>query len=1035
MKSSLVLRKTAFTFIVVLLFQGCLESKKVIDNTADKPETNNIETAVGADIYSEHVRTTGFKTPEEERLSFILPPGFEATLFASEPDITKPINMAFDEKGRLWVTQSSEYPVAAGPGAGNDRITILEDTDGDGRADKIQDFASDLNIPIGVMPVKGGAIAYSIPNLYRFTDTDKDGKADKREVLLGEFGHKDTHGMVNNLIRGFDGWMHASHGFSNTSVVAGTDKDSIKMVSGNTFRFKTDGSRVEKTTDGRINPFGSDYDEMGYHYSADCHTLPIYQLIWGGDYEQWGKRETSIGFAPTMMDYGLNSTALSGLVYYTDNQFPAEYQNSFYSGDVVTCRISRNVMEFNGSTPRATRKEDFLVSKDPWFRPVDIKIGPDGAMYIADFYNRIIGHYEVPLNHPGRDRISGRIWKITYKGNQRKVTDWSKASLTKLIEGMNNEVLATRMTVTDELVDRIGSKAVRPLERMVRNRKTSPVQLVQGLWALYRLDALPKDVLANALTHPDVRVKVHAYKVMANYKGLTEEQLSLAIRGLSDEDPHVQRASAELLSRHPDQKSYRSLVSLLNQVPAYDTHLRYTLLMSIKNHLQLDAIMKQVVMENWNEHEAGVLALAAADVHTENASRYLLQYVKKFPPSEVRKLTYAQAVARSIPEAEIGEVITFFKNGTAHDLNQQYKLALALHQGIIQRGGKSNAALQEWQEELAAKFLATTPGGTGTWTPEIKAQQRFAVEVADRYKVSALEPQLKKLIANRNADEDTRAGAAGALMNIAPGRHAALVSKALTDGEEPLPMRQRFARALGQSELPQARKLLGQSLKESPYEVQIVIASILAHSAEGKGQLLELIRQGYAPARLLKAREVEEPLLAKIALKQQQVFDELTANIQPISEERQKLIDERLTSFDPKGKTVVEGKAVFSKNCSMCHQIDKKGGLIGPQLDGIGNWGMQALATKILDPNRNITENFRNYNITLKDGKVVSGLYRREEGQLLVLANPAGQEFSVNQQDIKERVASKYTLMPDHFDKVIPKDDFDALMVYLLSVK
>jgi len=143
-----------------------------------------------------------------------------------------------------------------------------------------------------------------------------------------------------------------------------------------------------------------------------------------------------------MIDYQLNSTGLAGLVYYDDTHFPEPYRHSFYTGDVVTCRISRNTTVLQGTTPKATRQEDFLVSRDPWFRPVDIKIGPDGAMYIADFYNRIIGHYEVPLNHPGRDRISGRIWKITYKGNkQNEVTDWSKASLDHLLIGMKHTVL------------------------------------------------------------------------------------------------------------------------------------------------------------------------------------------------------------------------------------------------------------------------------------------------------------------------------------------------------------------------------------------------------------------------------------------------------------------------------------------------------------------------------------------------------------------------------------------------------------------
>lgn len=130
-------------------------------------------------IYAEHVRTSAFQTPAEELNKFTLPPGFEITLFASEPEITKPINMAFDAKGRLWVTQSSEYPIKAGPGNGTDRISILEDTDQDGKADKITDFANDLNIPIGIQPIKGGAIGFSIPNIYRFYDTNGDDVADK----------------------------------------------------------------------------------------------------------------------------------------------------------------------------------------------------------------------------------------------------------------------------------------------------------------------------------------------------------------------------------------------------------------------------------------------------------------------------------------------------------------------------------------------------------------------------------------------------------------------------------------------------------------------------------------------------------------------------------------------------------------------------------------------------------------------------------------------------------------------------------------
>lgn len=1031
-KRSVGIYKTIyFLGILAFLIQGCTQLKDREGEDSAEQSTNPEET----DIYSEHVRTTEFQTPEEERAKFVLPPGFEVTLFASEPDITKPINMDFDEKGRLWVSQSSEYPIAAGPGGGNDRITILEDTDGDGRADKINDFTDGLNIPIGIMPIKGGAVGYSIPNIYKFTDVNNDGKADKREVLYGEFEHKDTHGMVNNLIRGFDGWMHASHGYSNISVVAGTDGDSIKMVSGNTFRFKLDGSRVEKTTDGRINPFGSDFDEMGYQYSADCHTLPVYQLIWGGNYTQWGKKKPNMGFAPTMMDYGLNSTALSGLVYYTDNQFPEEYQNSFYSGDVVTCRISRSTMTFKGSTPQASREEDFLVSKDPWFRPVDIKIGPDGAMYIADFYNRIIGHYEVPLGHPGRDRVSGRIWKITYKGNERKVIDWSKLNLAELIDGLNHEVLASRMTATDELVEHFGPKAVAPLEKVVRSTETDPKQLIQGVWALYRLNALSDELLTLAIKHEDIAVQKHAFNVLANFQELSEKQKGLILEGLDHQNPHVQRAAAEALSRHPGQDSYKKLIALIGKVPDYDTHLYYTMLLSIKKHLEEEPIMRQVAEEQWNEKEAEVVALVASDLQSEIAGSFLFEYLKAHELPEKRTIAYVESIARSIPEAELNNAIKFVKGIAVNNLDQQYKMAVAMNQGMIQRGSKPNASLKAWHVELATYFLEHLPGEEQAWSDEIKLRQKYAAGIADRYKLTALTPHLETLAACVAADEDSRAAAASALMSINPEKHASFVSEFVSNGEESLKMREMFARALGQSELPQARVLLGQGLKAAPPELQTVIASILANNGEGKTQLMQLIREGYAPARLLKRRRVEEALLVDIKPKQQQEYEALTANVQPIKEERQELINKRLADFDPEGKTAVMGKMIFDQKCSMCHEIDKEGGMIGPQLDGIGNWGREALTTKILDPNRNISENFRNYNITLKNGKTVTGLYRRDEGQMLVLASPTGEEFSIDKQDIKEKIASKYTVMPDDFSSSIVKEDFDALMVYLLSIK
>src|SRR5690606_4264724 len=461
------------TLVGIMSLTACSDKKPIDESRCSGPQC------------SEHVRSTEARTPEEERAGFMLPEGFEIQLYASEQDIGKPINLTFDARGRVWVTQSYEYPFPASPGKGSDRITILEDTDGDGAADKFTNFSDTLNIPIGIFPVMDGAVAYSIPSVYHFTDTNGDVTADNTSKLVGPFQHRDTHGMVNNFMRGYDGWIHACHGFTNRSTVAGADGDSITMISGNTFRFRPDGSRVEHMTHGRINPFGLAYDELGYLYSTDCHTSPLYQLIRGGDYTQWGKEE-GMGFAPDMKPLEKEATALAGIAYYADVLYPKQFQSNFYIGDAVASRVYRNSFTFTESTPVGKLEEEFILSEDPWFRPVDVKLGPDGALYIADFYNSIIGHYEVPLDHPKRDKVRGRIWRVTYKGKSNKLQDLTTAPAEQLVSALDNENLVIRFAAADQLVERIGSSATKPVEALVNANDISGRAYIHALWVLHR---------------------------------------------------------------------------------------------------------------------------------------------------------------------------------------------------------------------------------------------------------------------------------------------------------------------------------------------------------------------------------------------------------------------------------------------------------------------------------------------------------------------------------------------------------------------
>src|SRR5690606_10953901 len=264
--------------------------------------------------------------------------------------------------------------------------------------------------------------------------------------------------------------------------------------------------------------------------------------------------------------------------YYTGEQFPEAYRNSFFSGDVVTCKVNRNTMSFIGSKPVAKGEEDFLVSNDPWFRPVDVKTGPDGALYIADFYNRIIGHYEVPLNHPGRDRISGRIWRITYKGNEEhknvEVKDWSKAGLEELIAGLQSAQLTTRFAVANRIADVWKERAIEPVKKLF-TPATPQKAYIQALWILNRLKALPGAQLDEALRHRDPVIKVHALRILTERDTLSSLHHEVVVNAMTDPNPHVRRIAAGVLNKFTNAGNIGPLLDLYNKTDEHDSHLRY----------------------------------------------------------------------------------------------------------------------------------------------------------------------------------------------------------------------------------------------------------------------------------------------------------------------------------------------------------------------------------------------------------------------------------------------------------------------------
>ena len=992
----------------------------------------------GADAPIAGVAPTEARSPEEERQAFHLPPGFEAQLVADETQIHKPMNIAFDNRGRLWVTETVEYPFPAKEGTRpRDGVKVLDDFGPDGRARRVTTFADGLNIPIGVLPLGEGssALVYSIPTIDRLTDSDGDGKADKREVVFKGFEARDTHGMANSFTWGFDGWIYACHGFSNSSDVKAADGSRVVMNSGNTFRFRPDGSHIEYFTHGQVNPFGLSFSPTGDLYSADCHTKPLYLLLRGAHYPSFGKPDDGLGFGPEMVTHDHGSTAIDAALYYAAEQFPVAYRDTLFVGNVVTNRINHDRIEWHGSSPRGIAQPDFLVSDDPWFRPVSMQVGPDGALYVADFYNRIIGHYEVPLTHPGRDRTRGRIWRIVYKGPEPHAepvaprADWTKATVAELIEDLGHPNLVVRMKATNQLVNRGGDEVVKALRA-----KTEPIasgsggttgdwSRVHALWALQRLGAMDEGLVVGASSHDRPEVRVHALRVMAEGPNLPEASRKRAVECLNDADSLVRRAAADALGQHPSPANIRPLLERRKAVPADDSHLLHVVRMALRNQLLPPENWKGVPGPDWQEWDYRWTAEVAIGIPTVESARYLIGHIRRWPEPQEWLSRFIKQTARYGNQETDAALAAFTRGDRPNDLGHQAALFKAIQQGKQERGAQLDDAARALAVELVGKLLRSGSEG------EIQA----GMELAGGLMLGEARDALVAIVEDPRAPEARRATAMGVLAGIDPGRAIGPLAAVLANSAVAVAVREPAANTLAKINQPESRAELLKALPAAPGRLQAAIALGLAASPQGADELLKAVGAGKASARLLQEQAVALRLdEAKVPNLKERVAG-LLKDLPPANQAVNELIDRRRAAVAAGKADGSAGAQVFTKFCAACHQVGGQGARIGPQLDGVGLRGTDRLMEDILDPNRNVDQAFRTTILALDDGQVVSGLLLREDGDVLVLADAQGKEVRVPKGKVEARSASQISPMPADFGAQVPEADFLNLIAYLLA--
>lgn len=1128
------------------------------------------------DAWDALVRGTDARTPQEQRAGFHLPPGFEIQLVASEPQIAKPTNLAFDAKGRLWVSDTLEYPWAVADGQkGRDAVKVLT-IGADGAATSVTTFVDGLNIPIGLYPYKDGVIAFDIPTIKFHRDTDGDGKADTTEKLYGTFGRDDTHGMTNAFRRGPDGWLYACHGFKNKSTVTGADGSSITMSSGSTYRMRVDGSRVERHTYGQVNPFGMAFDDWGNLFTSDCHSKPIYQVLRGAWYPSFGAPHDGLGYGPEMMAHMHGSTGLCGFAWYGAEQFPSEYRGNAFVCNVVTSKVNRDLLEPAGSTRNAKELADFITNDDPWFRPVDLQVGPDGALYIADFYNKIIGHYEVDLKHPGRDRHRGRIWRVVYTGAGAKpaaVRDLSTLDATALVAALGDGNPTVRSFAADQITDRIGAAAAPALTAMIGNA-TNAQQRYHGLWTLHRLGGVTPAILDAALTDQEAKVRAAAVGILAETATWTDAQRVAVIGRLTDDEAQVRRAAADALGLHPSVTQVKPLLDALHAADQRDTHLVYKLRQALRDQVKDDLVVAALPSLALSAKDTALITDLATAAATPAAAKLVLMRLITAKDDGDTVLRQVRHVARNLPVESLPALADTLSLRNDLDAARHAALFAAVKEAYQQRGLQLDDSLRTWGGTVAAKqladvdparamwsaravpgaatsadpwviqerqssdgkkapFLSSLPKGeqrtgilrsrafvapaklsffiaghcgrpgtddavrnhlylrdaatgetlkemapprddtakpvewdlsawngrqvvlelvdgddaggyawfaVGRFDPAVLAVDlpqggwRAAAELARDARATAAAPALTRLLASPGVDDDVRVIAAEGLAAIAQAEHQPAILAALADPQSSNALRGRLAVIAARHASPATDTALGDLLRNAAWELQVPVAAALAGNARGATLLVELVANGKAPARVLLDRQVAERLTAQPTLNDKVAA--LTRNLPPVSAEKDKLIKERAGAFHAAKlptDAVAQGKMVFTLSCSLCHRIGGAGAMVGPQLDGVGVRGAERLLEDILDPNRNVDHAFRQSVITLKDGQVVLGMVRREEGESLIVADMTGKETGVPKGQIASRNDSTTSLMPDVFSQTVTPDNLNLLIAYLLS--
>ena len=931
--------------------------------------------------------------PEEERKTFVLPEGFEVNLFAADPKLHKPIQINFDARGRLWVAASEVYPQIAPGQKATDKILILEDTDGDGTADKTTVFADGLLIPTGVEPGDGGAYVANSTEVVHFKDTNGDDKADESRIVLSGYGTEDTHHILHTFRWGMDGMLYMNQSIYIHSHIE-TPHGVRRLNAGGIWQFRPETMKLEVFARGWVNTWGHAFDRWGQSFATDgAGGEGINYVVPGASYP-------AVAGVPRIL-HGLNpgSPKYCGLEIVDGRHLPDDWQGNLITHDFRGHRVCRFVVSDDGSGFAARQQPDLISSRHVAFRPIDVKQGPDGAIYIADWYNPIIQHGEVDFRDPRRDHTHGRIWRITAKGRKPLVRPKLVGSdVATLLNSLKSPESFERQHAKRVLKE-LGADKVRPaLEAWVRSLDPQDAQFehhrLEGLWMYQSIDVANPGLLEAVLKSKSPQARAAGVRVIPHWKNDLPAALTWLEVAIADANPRVQMEAIRALSEFSDLKA--AALALRAADKTLDQFADYALWQTSR---ELAPVWLPAVIAGSFDFEGNPQRLLFA-VKSADAGAAV--------PALIRKLR--EKVSPELREKLLETVASL---GNGEQLKLVFDLALAAETA------PDNAATLLRTLANAKRTRNVQPAGDlaalgGLLKSKDVALRQAAVDCVGAWKLESLRAAISGIVQDSQLDQAARIAALQAIAQLGgPASNELLTS--ITTSKENESVRGTALSLLVPINTGSAAQLAVGFLNSSEdHGTQAqVISAFLQH--KGGSDVL---------AKVLGDKKLPEDA-AKIALRTVTGSGRQEAKlIEALSKAGNIVSQPKILSADEMAALVAQiketgnparGEEIFRRaelNCQKCHAVGGAGGKVGPDLVSIGSSAqVDYLVDSILQPNKAVKEGYHSVVVATDDGKVLTGVKVRQTDTDLLIRDVEDREITIPLKKIEEQTPGT-SLMP-----------------------